>query len=144
MPATAFRSTEREAVEIARREEAERGWRPDPVLAQSRQPVEGCDFLSTPPDGGPPHPVEVKGWGESLLKPSGGFSYPADINHEQLERAQRDPSFRLEIVANLTAARRGEGRPERLTLTAADVVERARPWKHKVALEELADRIRSA
>ncbi|MDP8943912.1 MAG: hypothetical protein M3N16_07320 [Actinomycetota bacterium] len=144
MPARAFHSPEREAVEVVRREEVERGWRPGRSWRSPASPSRAATSSARRPTEARPTPVEVKRSGESLLRPSGAFSYPADINHEQLERAQRDPHFRLEILANLTAARRGEGRSERLTLTAAEVVERARPWKHRVALEGLADRVRSA
>ncbi len=80
--------------------------------------------------------MEVKGWGEPA-RPDGSFSYDADINVQQLERAKRDPSWRLEIVANLTAARKGEGTVERLSLSAADVVERAKPWAFLVPLDGL-------
>lgn len=142
MPRGASRDTEREAVEIVRTEESARGWSPGQILSQRAQPVEGCDFLSTPPGGGPPHPIEVKGWGEPLVKTDGSFTYPADINVEQYERARRDPNWRLEIVANLTAAREGRGSPERLTLTAAEVLERASAWKFKVGLHGLQKRIR--
>lgn len=137
-------STERDAMALVRSEEVERGWRPGRVLSQARQPIEGCVFLSEPPGGGQPHPVEVKGWGEPLLRRSDQFSYPADINVEQLERAGREPNWRLEIVGNLTAARHGTGQPERLTLTAREVVERATGWKYKVPLDGRARRVRES
>lgn len=89
-----------------------------------------------------PTPVEVKGWGEPLMRPGGEFTYDADVNVEQHARAFRDPNWRLEIVANLTAARVGAGEIQRLTLTASEVVDRARPWRYKVLLSGLADRIR--
>jgi hypothetical protein len=47
---------------IVHAEDVERGWTPGPALSKKREGVEGCDFLSTPPGGGEPHPVEVKGW----------------------------------------------------------------------------------
>ena len=94
---------------IVRAEEMVNGWAPGPPLSKSREREEGCDFLSTPPDSGVPHPVEVKGWGESLFLPDGRFRDAQDINAEQLARAQRDPNWRLEIVANLGAAEPEQG-----------------------------------
>ncbi len=132
---------EREAVEIIRQEELTRGWEPGAQLSQTQQRLDGCDFFSTPPDGGAPHPIEVKGWGEPLLTASGAFTYPADVNAQQFERAQRDPTWRLEIVGNLTAHRAGLGPYERLTLSSNEVVERARPWKYTVELEGLGERV---
>lgn len=64
------------------------------------------------------------------------------MNVEQYERACRDPRFRLEIVANLTAAREGRGSVERLTLTADDIVARARPSQYRLPLAGLAERVR--
>jgi hypothetical protein len=135
-------STEREAVHVVRAEEEARGWIPGPNLSKSEEARHGCDFFSQPPDGGPAHPVEVKGWGEPLLRQGGEFTYDADVNVEQHARASRDPNWRLEIVANLTAARVGAGEIQRLTLTAADVVDRARPWRYRVSLSGLADHVR--
>lgn len=57
----------------------------------------------------PPHRIEIEGWGEPLLAPDGSFSYPADVNQEQLQHARSDPNWRLEIVGNLTAVRDGTG-----------------------------------
>jgi hypothetical protein len=111
------------------------------LLAQHAQHEAGCDLLSTPPEGGVPHPIEAKGWGEPLLAPDGSFTYPADVNREQFERAKRDPSWRLEIVGNLTAARSGTGAAERLTLTASEVVDRASCWRYRVRLDGLAVRV---
>ncbi len=133
--------TEHEAVEIVRQEELARGWEPGALLSQTQQRLEGCDFFSTPPDGGPSHPIEVKGWGEPLLAASGAFTYPADVNAQQFERAQRDPTWRLEIVGNLTAHRAGFGSYDRLTLSSYEVVQRARPWKYTVELEGLGKRV---
>jgi hypothetical protein len=84
----------------------------------------------------------VKGWGEPLLRPSGGFTDPADINLEQHEWA-KDPRWRLEIVANLSAVRKGTGAVQRLSLTGAEVRARAREWKYKVRLDGLESRISS-
>jgi len=51
-----------------REEEQARGWTPGPALRKPAEGVEGCDFFSHPPGGGLPHPIEVKGWGESLFR----------------------------------------------------------------------------
>ena len=139
---SAARDVERAAVEIVRKAEAARGWRPGSLLSQRAQRLEGCDFLSEPPDGGPAHRIEVKGWGEPLLAGDGSFSYPADVTREQFEHAKADPAtWRLEIVANLTAVLAGEGVPQRLTLDGSEVVERARCWRYQVRLDGLAERI---
>lgn len=135
------KNTEREAVEIVQEEERARGWMPEPPLSQRQQPVEGCDFFSRPPDGGAPVAIEVKGWGEPLLRPDGGFSYPADLRVEQYARARRDPTWRLEIVANLTAARAGSGQVERLSLSAEEVVRSAAPWLYRIPLDAFASRV---
>lgn len=143
MPRRDDLKTEQEATAIVRAEELARGWTPGPPLSKRNERMEGCDFLSSPPDGGEPHPVEVKGWGESLFTPDGRFRYQQDINAEQLARAARDPNWRLEIVANLTAARVGAGSVERLTVTASEVRNRAKPWKYRVNLDGLGDRVRT-
>jgi len=96
MPRGASYDTEREAVETVCAEEVAKGWMPGPLLGQQVQRLEGCDFLSTPPDGGPGHPVEVKGWGEPIIGPDGSILDRADINVEQFERAKADPNWRLE------------------------------------------------
>jgi hypothetical protein len=88
--------------------------------------------------------IEIKGWGRPLRLLDGSFSYPADINAQQHRRALDDDSWRLEIVANLTAARAGSSRPERLTLSSAEVRERALPLKLAVPLDGLQNRIRAA
>lgn len=141
MPRGEYANTEKLAVEIVRDAEIARGWRPGPLLSQHDQHEEGCDLLSTPPDGGPPHRIEVKGWGEPLLAPNGTFNYPADVNREQYERAKNDPNWRLEIVANLAAVRADGGKPERLTLTRDEVVRRAECWRYRIPLDGLAERI---
>lgn len=126
-------------MEIVRAEEVSRGWTPDPTLAPRRQREEGCDFFSTPPDGGPADAVEVKGWSDALFTDDGSnFRHASEVNAEQLERAKRDPRWRLEIVANLRAVRAGTGVPQRLTLTASEVVARAEPWKFRVRLDGLS------
>jgi hypothetical protein len=83
----------------------------------------------------------VKGWGEPIVGSDGSILDRADINVEQLERAKADPNWRLEIVANLAAARERRGRRQRLSLTAAEVVERARGWRYHVELDGLAERV---
>jgi hypothetical protein len=52
--------TEKEAMRIVRDEEEHAGRRVE-LLTKPREKIEGCDFLSHPPDGGPPDRVEVKG-----------------------------------------------------------------------------------
>jgi hypothetical protein len=143
VPKGAYYDTEKNAVKIVRNEQVGRGWTPGAQVGQREQPREGCDFLSTPPEGGPAHPVEVKGWGDPILDKDGSFTYPADINIEQLERARRDPNWRLEIVGNLASVRDGRGRPQRLTLTAEDVLARAKGWRFKVRLTGLEKRVTS-
>ena len=127
---------------VVRADEEARGWVPGPNLSKAEEARQGCDFFSRPPDGGSPHPVEVKGWGEPLLDTNGEFTYDADINAEQHARACRDPNWRLEIVGNLAAFQAGSGDTQRLTLTAADVLERSRPWRYKIRLTGLGTRIR--
>jgi hypothetical protein len=141
MPRGDYANTEKLAVEIVRNAEFACGWTPGPLLSQHAQHEEGCDLLSTPPDGGPPHRIEVKGWGEPLLAHDGAFTYPADVNREQFARAKSDPNWRLEIVGNLTAVRAGTEQPERLTLTAEQVVERAECWRYRIPLDGLAERV---
>jgi hypothetical protein len=53
MPRGEHANTERLAVEIVRDAELARGWTPGPLLGQHDQHEEGCDLLSTPPNGGP-------------------------------------------------------------------------------------------
>jgi hypothetical protein len=136
--------TEKQAMAIVRAEEVAKGWTPGPTLTPRMQRVEGCDFLSQPPGGEHVHPIEVKGWSEPLLVAvdDDAFKDLAEVNAEQLERARSDPNWRLEIVANLRAARAGTGAPQRLTLSGTEVVERTRPWKYRVDLSGLASRIR--
>jgi len=122
---------EQAAVEIVQAAETARGWRPGRLLSQRAQRLQGCDFLSEPPDGGPAHRIEVKGWGAPLLADDGSFTYPADVTREQYDHARSEPAtWRLEIVGNLTAALAGKDTPQRLTLDGAEVVERARCWRY--------------
>jgi hypothetical protein len=144
MPKGTFADIEKLAVEIVRKGEIARGWNPGPLLGQHQQHEEGCDLSSRPPDGGPAHRIEVKGWGEPLLMPDGSFTDLADVNHEQIDRARNDPAWRLEIVGNLTAVRAGTGAAQRLTLSAAEVRERAVGWRYRVPLDGLAERVASA
>ncbi len=137
-------ATELEAVKIVRAEETAKGWTPGPPLGQPAQKVEGCDFLSAPPDGGSGHRVEVKGWGDPIVWPDGSIRDSANITVEQFERATADPNWRLEIVANLTAAREQRGQPQRLTLTSAEIRERVREWRYRIDLDGLAERVSEA
>lgn len=141
MPRGDYTNTEARAVEIVCEVERAQGFQPSDLLSQRAQHDEGCDVLSVPANGGPAHRIEVKGWGEPLRKPDGSFTYPADVNQEQLERARSDPLWRLEIVANIAAERSGTGKVERLTLSGAEVTERAVGWRYRVPLDGLVDRV---
>jgi hypothetical protein len=141
MPKGDYANTEKEAIRIVTESEKAKGWTPGHFLSQRAQHDQGCDLLSTPPSGGEPHPIEVKAWGEPLVKSDGSFTYPADVNQEQLERAKTDPHWRLEIVANIAAVRAGTGKPERLTLSGKEVCERAVGWRYRVPLDGLAGRV---
>jgi hypothetical protein len=143
MPRRDDLKTENEAMAIVRAEEIANGWTPSPPFSKRREREEGCDFLSYPPDGGEPHAVEVKGWGGSVFLPDGRFRTRQDLNADQLARAQRDPNWRLEIVANLGAARTGSGSVERMSLTAEEVCRAAEPWKYRIDLDGLVDRVRT-
>jgi hypothetical protein len=136
----AGREKEVRAVDIVCTRLSSRGWQVDPPLAQIRQPVEGCDFFATSP-GGDRHAIEVKGWGEPLLGPSGRFLHAADINAEQLRRAKDDERWRLEIVGNLDAVIAGRGAAQCLSLTGEEVAQRAEGWKYRVPLDDFADRV---
>lgn len=132
-----------EAVRIVLEEERKRGWKATEVGVAKEEKRLGCDILSVPPTGGEPHAVEVKGWGEGFLRSvSGRFAYDQDIRASQLEAAERDPNYRLEIVANLAAYVAGAGRYERLTLTAAEICQRAVPRLCDVRLTGMEDQIR--
>lgn len=131
-----------EAVRIVLLEERANGWAPTEIAVAREEKRLGCDVLSVPPLGGDPHPVEVKGWGEPFLSVSGVFRYPQDIRLSQMEAVKRDPNYRVEIVANLTAYLAGVGPYERLTLTADEIVERALPRLYDIPLTGLEARIR--
>ena len=141
MPRGDYTNTEARAVQIVCDSERAAGFKPSDLLSQRAQHDEGCDVLSVPENGGPAQRIEIKGWGEPLRKPDGSFTYPADVNQEQLERARTDPTWRLEIVANIAAERSGTGKAERLTLSGAEVAERAVGWRYRVPLDGLADRV---
>jgi hypothetical protein len=94
---------ERLAVEIVREEELAKGWIPGRALSKVQEARDGCDFFSTPPSGGEPHPVEVKGLAHSLLGITNPHYLRVEVNADQEARARRDPTWRLEIVANLKA-----------------------------------------
>jgi hypothetical protein len=141
VPRGDYTNTEARAVEIVSDSERARGFQPSDLLSQRAQHDEGCDLLSVPESGGPAHRIEIKGWGEPLLKPGGSFAYPADVNQEQLERARTDPTWRLEIVGNIAAERAGTGNAERLTLSGAEVVERAITWRFRIPLDGLSERV---
>lgn len=118
------------AMEIVEAEERANGWSPQVIGVAALEKEHGCDILSVPPDGGDPHPVEVKGWGEPFLRPSGKFVYTQDVRESQMLAAKQNPDFRIEIVANLTAYLQGNTEYERLTLTAADLQNAAsRLWE---------------
>jgi hypothetical protein len=108
-------------------EERAAGWAPHELGVAALEKQHGCDILSTPPHGGTPHPVEVKGWGEPFLAVRGRFAYHQDIRESQMHAARCDCHFRIEIVANLTAYLAGAEPYERLRLTAAEIRERAVP-----------------
>lgn len=124
-------------------EERTNGWQPREIGIATEEKRLGCDVLSVPPGGGEPHPVEVKGWGESFLSPtSGRFIYHQDIRASQMEAAKRNAEYRLEIVANLTAYLGGAGLYERLSLTAEELLARAIPRLYDVPLTGLEDKVR--
>ena len=115
-------------------EEHAAGWTPLELRIATLEKQYGCDILSTPPGGGDPHPVEVKGWGEPFLAARGRFAYHQDMRESQMQAALRDANFRIEIVANLTDYLAGVGPYEPLTLTATEIRERAVPRLYDVPL----------
>jgi hypothetical protein len=121
-------------MEIVLAEEMAAGWTPRVLGAAALEKQHGCDILSVPPAGGDPHPVEVKGWGDPFIASRRRFGYDQDIRASQMEAPERDPNFRIEIVANLTAYLAGVGPYERLTLTASEIIERAVPRLYDVPL----------
>ena len=121
-------------MDIVLAEELAAGWSPRVLGAAALEKHHGCDILSTPPDGGEAHPVEVKGWGEPFVPRGGRFGYDQDIRASQMAAAQRDPDYRIEMVANLTAYLAGSGPYERLTLTSDEIIRRAIPRLYDVPL----------
>ena len=87
---------EREAVEIVRQEgDQARGWEPG-TLAQSDAPSapQGCGLSSaTPPDGRPPHPIEVEGLGRIV-----GL-YAIQAVRSNVSRAPHRPASRRDQLA---------------------------------------------
>jgi hypothetical protein len=120
---------EKLAEEIVRAEETDR---------EVAQRAAGCDFFSTPPHGGLQDAVEMKGCGVPVLAEEGAARGTADVNAEPLKRAERDPRWRLEIVANLDAAIAKSGSPQRLTLSGEQVTKRARPPTYWIDLDGLS------
>jgi hypothetical protein len=112
------------ALQIVLAEERAKGWMPRPLGAKE-QKKHGCDIVSSPPDGGEPHHIEVKAMGRPFLTKTRKWSWPDIVVREsQLAACQGDrcDRFRFEIVANLDA-HRDQGAPyERLTLTARNVI----------------------
>lgn len=143
MPRGAYSKKKKLAIEVVRQSEIARGWTPGEFLGQHAQHEEGCDLFSTPPGGGTPCAIEVKAWGEPLLRPDGSFTDPADVNREQLARAKRDGDWRLVIVGNLDAVLAGTGESEMLIVAAAEVAQRAIGWRYRVPLDGLEDLIAS-
>lgn len=74
-------------MEIVTAEEAARGWNAVWVGSWAKERELGCDLLSTPPGGGEPFRIEVKGWGEPLLTSKGTFTYGQDVRASQLHAA---------------------------------------------------------
>jgi hypothetical protein len=144
MPRGDAYKTELDAVAIVRAEYERAGWAVGPTLSKTEERRQGCDLIAEHRGTGKRAAIEVKGWGDPLRRPDGSFNFPADINAQQHERALEDDGWRLEIVANLTAARDGSGRAQRLTLSAGEVRRRAVPLKLAVPLEGLEGRIKDA
>lgn len=127
------------ALQIVLAEERAKGWTPRPLGAKE-QKKHGCDIVSSPPDGGEPHHIEVKSLGRPFLTKTRKWSWPDIVVREsQLAACQGDRCdfFRVEIVANLDA-HRYQGAPyERLTLTARNVIGNVRSRvQHLVKLDD--------
>lgn len=132
----------REAVRIVIQEERAAGRTPVEIASSHLEKKLGCDLISTEQDSGEKHFVEVKGWGVPFRSKSDKFNYFADMRASQIEAAGREPGFRLEIVANLTAYIAGEGAYERLTLSGEEVLARAKPQIYWIDLADFEGRIR--
>jgi hypothetical protein len=132
----------RAAMEIVIADEHGNGWTPTVIGVAALEKQHGCDILSTPPEGGDPHPVEVKGWGKPFIGVRGRFLYTQDLRASQMTAAKNNPTnFRIEIVANLTRYLAGEAPYERLTLRA-DEITSAEPRLWEVKLDAKRDEIR--
>ena len=124
-------------------EETRNNWSAEEIGVATLEKKYGCDILSTPPTGGDPHPVEVKGWGLPFRGPSGKFNDPQDLRASQMEAAERDGNFRVEIVANLTAHLATGAPYERLTLTAQELRGAVpRLWELELTGKEAEIRVR--
>jgi hypothetical protein len=133
----------RTAMVIVIAEEQARGWNALPAGSWSKEKELGCDLLSTPPDGSSPDPVEVKAWGESFLDGKGRWRYSGqDIRVSQLSAVFLNSRYRLEIVANVDAYLAGEGKYERLTLSAGQIIDRVIPLLYDVPLAGLEQQVR--
>ncbi len=128
-------------MDIVAAEERCNGWKPQVIGVAALEKQHGCDILSTPPKGGEPHPVEVKGWGDAFIGARGRFLYTQDLRDSQMQAAVRNPNFRIEIVANLKRYLAGEAPYERLTLRAAEI-KSAQPRLWEVKLDAKAGEIR--
>lgn len=129
------------AERVVRLEEEKLGRRVQ-KLSKADERRYGCDFRSTG-SGGDEHLIEIKGWGEPLLTAMGAFLYTTELRTAQWE-ASKLSNWRLEIVANLTAAWENGDPPQRLTLTGADLEGRVAPMLWEVRLEGFQERIRDA
>ncbi|MDQ3778892.1 MAG: hypothetical protein M3310_08550 [Actinomycetota bacterium] len=123
------------AFEIILAEERAKGWTPEGGAGVA-------DFVSTPPGGGAPDLVEVREWGAPLMNPNGELTHRLQITPDQYETAMTNPTYRIEIVANLDRYLRGGAGYERLTITAAYIRGHAVPLAYEVALHELGDEVR--
>jgi hypothetical protein len=129
---------QRAAVLIIMAEERLHGWSVSELRDTAKEFEHGCDLLSTSASGVVEH-VEVKGWGDPLLRATGtkagSFTWPQPIQPSQYEAACKlGDGFRIEIVGNLTAFLRQEGWPERLTVPGSEVAERAVVSAYEVQL----------
>lgn len=130
------------AMEIVLREEAEKGWKAQAVRSVTEEKRHGCDILSIPPAGGEPHPVEVKGWSEPFLSPTGLLRHHQDLRASQFKAAHARDDYRIEVVANLAAYLAGQEPYQRLTLRA-NQIRQALPSAYELPLAELAREIRN-
>lgn len=132
---------ERLAERVIRLEEEAKG-RTVHKLSKADERRLGCDCRSVDPDG-TEHLIEIKGWGESLRDERGRFRYSTELRTAQW-KASISPLWRLEIVADLTAAWEDGTPPERLTLTGLDIDGRAVPKLWEVPLTGFEENITHA